>query len=274
MIKYRDNKKPILEILKEKFNFKEKFEKAKKDYSPKVFLNDVLILIAIFSPIAILVLASPTPSTHSSYTLFEKLFTDVSTENVDKNMIYIKERLKKLIPDKYTVTEQEIYPFYESDATCELIFFVTPKGYTKIENEYLDVGRISYCEDIYTAVIKDQIKEIKYSKIEDKWVYNDEYYLEKEEFGDNTVSVAQLGGDYALYNYYILKFEDTDEVLVLDVPISNTVSCWSYDYEDNVDKECVEYMSTSGTFIEDRDWVTVEVYEKHYDDLLRILEEI
>jgi hypothetical protein len=271
MIKYRDNKKPILEILKERFYFKQKFEKIKENYSPKVFLNDVLILIAIFSPIAIVTLASPTFSNHSSYTLFEKLFMDVSTENVDKNMIYIKERLKRLIPEKYTVKEQEIYPFYESDDTCELIFFVTPKSYNEIENEYLSIGRIFYCKDIETAVIGE---EIKYSKIEDKWVYNDEYYLEKEMFEDNIVSVAQLGGDYALYNYYILNFENTDGVLVLDVPISNTVSCWSYEDEDNVDKECVEYMSTSGTFIEDSDRVKVEVYEKHYDDLLGILEEI
>jgi hypothetical protein len=187
----------------------------------------------------------------------------------------VKQDLVSLIPEKYEVVESAYEEPNEENDGCVYIYTIRPKEYSEIEREYLDDAGLMYCEDINTAVLRDQTEEVRYESTEGKWVYGDNVkVLEETQYGENLVPTVALGGSHALSNYYIVRLEDSDELVILVIPSSNRIRCERYDEEgvETMDEECVNFRdSLPPVYI---DWVPEEIYDDYYKDLLEVLKNI
>jgi len=97
--------------------------------------------------------------------------------------------------------------------------------------------------------------------------------LEEELFGDNLVSIVELGGSHRSSNYYILRIENSNELVILAIPTWNRIRC---DFvEKGVEKDqCDEYLYSMWEETNHPDYVPQKVYEGYYNDLLVILKDI
>lgn len=267
MIKYGDRKKKHLSL-------KEVFEKFLKNLSSKInkknIVKGILITLAIltFSFVFHLLLLSRV----LNYLPYGVQDNPIQYNRIEK----VKKDLLMLIPDKYEIVKK-LYeePSIENNG-CFTLFEIYPKGYTDIQKEYLDSAYIGYCEDINTAVLLGQVEEVRYNQTEGEWLYQGNP-LETKQYGDNLVSMVELGGSHALSTYYIVRLENSDELVILSVPISNRIRCDYYDEKQNIetaDKDCVEFITSMGMSEFSMDFVPDKIYEDYYNDLLEILKDI
>jgi hypothetical protein len=198
------------------------------------------------------------------------------TQNVGAEAI--KENVIGLIPEKYEVVEKDSESMYFlEEGKCIFLYEIYPKEYSEIEREYLENASVIYCEDINTTVLRGQTEEVQYDQTEKKWLFkadgrlDNSLPLDVKQFGNNLVSIAPLGGSHASRNYYIVKKDISDELVILSIPTWSRIRC---DFlEEGVEKQnCEKYLDSIWT---DRafftDHVPEEVYENYYNELLIIL---
>jgi hypothetical protein len=216
--------------------------------------------------------------TISLITVFLFLVYSPSEQSVDREpeqgrVEVIKKDLLKIIPEKYELVESASEEPSEENDGCVHIYKIHPKEYSDMEREYLDDAGLIYCEDINTAVLYDQTEQVRYDETEGKWIYGDNVkVLEETQYGENLVPTVALGGTHALSNYYIVKLDNSDELIVLSIPLSNRIRCDVF--EDGVekkDKDCLEYRESIGIPLNGPDWVPEDIYENKYESLLQIL---
>ncbi len=200
---------------------------------------------------------------------------DNSVNTQQQRILKIKEDLITLIPEQYEVIESDYEnPSNENDG-CVFLYEIYPKEYSDIEKEYLSKASIIYCEDISKAVLKDQTEDVRYNQEEGKWLYAGVNPLAEKQYGNNLVSITALGGSHALSNYYIVRIENSDELIILSVPISNRIRCETY--EDGVEtmkEDCINFIDSLGMPVDSSEFVPDEIYEEYYNDLLGILKDI
>jgi hypothetical protein len=207
--------------------------------------------------------------------LTQKEKTELTAQTQQERITKIKEDLITLLPGKYQVIEDGYEePSAENDG-CVSIFTIFPKEYTEIQKEYLDPAGLIYCEDINTAILRGQVDQVKYNQAEDKWIYEDTQPLETKMYGDNLVSTVALGGSHALSDYHIVRVEDSKELIILSIPVSNRIRCDTYENGVEIMKDdCVDFRDTLKIPSEEGDWVPDEIYKNYYNDLLDILSNI
>lgn len=207
--------------------------------------------------------------------------------NEDKNSLKtqvvgieeIKEKLIELIPEEYQVIEDEYEVSSEENNGCVSLYTIYPKEYSEIQKKYLDDAGLMYCEDINNVILRGQVGQVKYNKEEKRWTYgyyeDPVDYLDQKQYGENLVSIAQLGGSHVFYNYYIVRLKNTDELIILSIPISNRIRCDSFkDGIEVVEEDCVDFITSMGMSPNSSEFFPDEVYEKDYNDLLEILNNI
>jgi hypothetical protein len=196
----------------------------------------------------------------------DSLVTGVGVEKV-------KEDLLTLIPEGYEVIEKG----EESNRAdgCVVVYGMYPKEYSKRETKYLNNASIIYCEDINTAELRSQVGGVRYNVEEDNWLYIDgETRIIQEEmtFGTNVVTFSEPWGSHASWEAYIVRLENSKELVILLIPSSNRIRCEIYDEDgvETMDEYCLNFRdSLSPDYVE---WVPEEVYDDYYNDLFEILE--
>jgi hypothetical protein len=270
MIKYRDNKKPIIEILKEKI------QDLKTNLFLKPTIHDIVILFAVMSPILIIVFGMQRDIYKDEpFDILDRYPLDIKYEN--RGLDNTKHSLQNLIPDEYEVIESEYEEPNEENDWCVQIYSITPKEYSETEKQYLSNAGLIYCEDISTAVLRGQVGEVRYNQTEGKWiVIQGGGLIDVEQYGRNRVSKVELGGSHASATYYIVRLDKSEELIILSIPVSNRIRCETYDEDgvESVNEECVDFITSLGMPPDSSDFVPNEIYENYYNELLQILEEI
>lgn len=194
----------------------------------------------------------------------------------------MKRRLSAIIPEKYDVIESDDnFPGIYDDG-CVSIYELYPKDYSELEKKYLDYGYIHYCKNLHTASLVSQIGEIRYDEKEDSWLYYfDEedtsgMIQEKKTFGTNIVSVSEVWGSHHSWETYIVRVDDSNEVIMILIPQATRIRCEEYDESGNEiwKEDCVEFLKSMNKPESGNDWVFNEFYDDDYKDLLEILKEI
>ncbi len=217
-------------------------------------------------------------------TIFYFVFKSEPIEDVEEDEVlgestdnpYDWTQLKNLISEKYEVIRTDYQDTSEEDDGCIPIYKIYPKEYSEIEKEYLATASLTYCEDINRAVINSQIGEFRYNPEVNRWFYIDGETRDIQEemiFGENAVTFAEPWGSHYSWGAYIVRIENSPEVIILLVPESNRIRCESY--EDGVEtmkEDCVNLRDSLPPVY--ADWVPEEIYEDYYNDLLEILNDI
>jgi len=200
----------------------------------------------------------------------------------------MKRRLSALIPEKYDVIESDDnFPGIYDDG-CVSIYELYPKDYSELEKKYLDYGYIHYCKDIHTASFGSQLGEVRYDSKEDSWFYQDSYQeeitsekeyrtlQEKKTFGTNIVTITEVWGSHHSWDAYIVRVDDSNEVIAILIPQATRVRCEEYDENWNEiwKEDCVEFLKSMNKPESGNDWVFNEFYDDDYKDLLEILKDI
>ena len=75
------------------------------------------------------------------------------------------------------------------------------------------------------------------------------------------------------WNLYIVRIKNSNELVVLSIPLSNRIRCETYDENgvETMKKDCVNFRNSMDMTT---DWVPEEIYEEYYNDLLAILKDI
>lgn len=189
----------------------------------------------------------------------------------------IKKHLKSLIPEKYELVESPQEESDSEDDGCINLFEIYPKTYSKIQKEYLIAPQLIYCEDINNAVFHSQLEDVNYVPEKDAWAWvfdmNIEGYYEQKFYGNNLVSIADQWGSSYSGNLYIVRIKDSDELVVLSIPLSNRIRCETYDENgvETMKEDCLNFRNSLDITT---DWVPREIYEGYYNDLLAILKDI
>ena len=189
----------------------------------------------------------------------------------------IKKHLKEIIPEKYKLVESS----QEEFDGCINIFEISPKTYSDTQMEYLAEANLIYCEDIEKAEFRSQMETAKYSSEKDAWAWVDIAepegnvggYYEQKFYGNNLVSIADAWGSHYDGNLYIVKMDNSKELVVLSIPLSNRIRCESYDENgvETMKEDCVKFLDSMNITT---DWVPEEIYSNYYNDLLYILKDI
>jgi hypothetical protein len=278
MIRYRDNKDPILKIVKDWFNFKERIKKSQRYTSPKSVLKNILILVIVILPIFLLTIFFHSRfSDPSRFDPFDRYPYNIPNSQVrleEVGVEKIKENLLSLIPEGYELIEKDYEPLNAEDDGCVYLYEIYPKEYSEMEEKYLNNASLIYCGDIHTAILRDQTEDVRYNKTEGKFLYGVmERPLEEELFGDNLVSIVELGGSHRSSNYYILRIENSNELVILAIPTWNRIRC---DFVEGGDEKhkCEEYLSSMWEGIDYSDSVPENYYNQYFNDLLKTLSEV
>jgi hypothetical protein len=191
----------------------------------------------------------------------------------------IKEDLRVLIPEQYEVIESEYEEPSEENDGCVTLYQMYPKEYSEIEKEYLDKASLIYCEHINKALLKGQVEEVRYNQTDEKWVriqLDSEELLDVKQYGDNLVSIVELGGSHASSIYYIVSVEGSDELVILSVPRFHRIRCETYDENgvETMKEDCIEFITSMGMRADSSESVPDEIYQNYYYDLLEILKDI
>jgi hypothetical protein len=218
-------------------------------------------------------------------TIFYFVFKSEPIEEVEEDKVLGEEtvtpydwtQLAELVPEKYEVTRSYPEGPSEEEDGCIPIYYIYPNEYSEIEREYLTTASIAYCEDINRASIKSQIGEFRFNPEVNRWFYVDGETREIQEervFGKNTVTFVEPWGSHYSWAAYIVRIEDSSEVIILLIPESNRIRCETYDEDgvESMDEECVSFRDSLPPVY--ADWVPEEVYEEDYTDLLEILAQI
>lgn len=204
---------------------------------------------------------------------------DSPIQTQQERITEIKEDLITLIPGKYEVIEDEYEePSEESDG-CVTLYQMYPKEYSEIEKEYLNKASLIYCEDINTAVLRGQVEDVRYNQTDEKWVriqWDSEELLDVKQYGENLVSIVDLGGSHASSISYIVSVEGSDELVILSVPRFHRIRCEDYDENgvETMKEDCIEFITSMGMRDDSSESVPDEIYEDYYKDLLEILKDI
>ena len=203
----------------------------------------------------------------------------ITVVGIDK----IKKRLSVLIPDKYRVVKlkRNFYPGIQ-DTECVSLYEIEPKDYFELERKYLDSAYIYYCKDINTASLNSQIGEVRYDSKEDSWFYKaypseeSKSFQEKKTFGTNIVTISETSGSHHSWVTYIVRVDDSNEVIMILIPRSTRIRCEEYDENGNETwkKDCVEFITSMGMSADSSQLVPDEIYEDYYKDLVEILKDI
>lgn len=237
-------------------------EKKKVNSSLKIFLTIVLLIT-----ISIL-----------GYILLKGDKVE-SLKTEEQRIKKIKENLVALIPDKYEVVEKNYEALSSESDSCIFLYEIYPKEYSDIEKEYLNKAFLIYCKDTNTAILDNQVGEVRYSNEEDRWlfVYGETITPQEEkQYGENLVTITELGGSHASSNYYIVRIDGSDELVILSVPSFHRIRCETYDENgvETMKKDCIEFITSMGMPADCSESVPDEVYENYYNDLLEILRDI
>lgn len=205
--------------------------------------------------------------------------TDSPVQTQQERIEKIKEDLVSLIPPKYAAIESEYEEPSEENDGCFYIYTIYPKEYSEIEKEYLNNAELIYCEDINTAVLKGQVEDVRYNQTKEKWVRiqgNSEVTLDVKQYGENLVSIVDLGGSHASSNYYIVRVEGGVEVVILSVPRFHRIRCEEYDENgvETMKEDCIEFITSMGMRADSSESVPDKIYDNYYKDLLEILKDI
>ena len=199
-----------------------------------------------------------------------------SLKTEEQRIEEIKENLVALIPDKYEVVEKNYEALSSESDSCIFLYEIYPKEYSDIEKEYLNKAFLIYCKDINTAILDNQVGEVRYSNEEDRWlfIYGETITPQEEkQYGENLVTITELGGSHASSNYYIVRIDGSDELVILSVPTWNRIRCDVL--EEGLEKEkCEEYLDSLWKETNAEAYVPREIYDGYYNDLLGILKNI
>lgn len=257
MIKYRDRKKIDLSL------------KINKKNIIKVIL--ITLAILTFSFVFHLFLLSRV----LKYLPYGLQDNPIQYNRIEK----IKKDLLMVIPDKYEIIESKFEEPSEENDGCIFLYSIYPKEYSEIEKEYLNNAELIYCEDINTAVLKGQVEDVRYNQTIEKWVRiqgDSEVPLDVKQYGENLVSIVDLGGSHASSNYYIVSVEDSLELVILSVPRFHRIRCEEYDENgvETMKEDCIEFITSMGMRADSSESVPYKIYEDYYKDLLVILKDI
>jgi hypothetical protein len=213
----------------------------------------------------------------SVYIFFKGRDKDTQEDSSDMQVVgveKVKQDLLTLIPGRYEVIVREQEQSYRVDG-CIVIYEIYPKEYSEIEIEYLSNASIIYCEDINNADLRSQVGGVRYNREEDNWFYIDQETRTPQEemtFGTNLVTFSELWGSHNSWEAYILRLENSNELVILLIPSSNRIRCEVYDEDgvETMDQDCVDFRdSLPSVYI---DWVPENIYDNYYNDLFKILE--
>ncbi len=204
---------------------------------------------------------------------------DSTIQTQQERIEKIKQDLVSLIPPKYTVIESEYEEPSEENDGCVTLYQMYPKEYSEIEKEYLNKASLIYCENINTAVLRGQVEDVRYNQTDEKWVriqWDSEELLDVKQYGDNLVSIVDLGGSHASSIYYIVSVEGSDELVILSVPRFHRIRCETYDENgvETMKEDCIEFITSMGMRADSSESVPDEIYQNYYYDLLEILRDI
>jgi hypothetical protein len=218
-------------------------------------------------------------------TIFYFVFKSEPIEDLENDKVLGEEtfppydwtQLADLVPEKYEVTRTDYEDLSEEEDGCIPIYSIYPKEYSEIEKEYLATASITYCEDINRASINSQIGEFRFNPEVNRWFYVDGETREIQEervFGENTVTFVEPWGSHYFWAAYIVRIENSSEVIILLIPESNRIRCETYDEDgvESMDEDCMTFRDSLPPVY--AEWVPEEVYGEYYDDLLEILENI
>ncbi len=99
---------------------------------------------------------------------------------------------------------------------------------------------------------------------------------EKKTYGSNVVTISEAWGSHHFRDVYIVRLDNSDEVIMLLIPQATRIRCEEYD-ENGVEiwgEECVSFLSSLKINHAGNTWVFNEVYDDDYQDLLEILKSI
>jgi len=160
MIRYRDNKDPVLKIIKDWFNFKQRIKKSQLYTSPKSVLKNILILVIVILPIFVLtIFLHSRYSDPSRFDPFDRYPYNIPNSQVrleEVGVEKIKEDLLSLIPEGYELIEKDYEPLNTEEDGCIYLYEIYPKEYSEMEEKYLNNASLIYCRDINTAIIKQK----------------------------------------------------------------------------------------------------------------------
>ena len=204
---------------------------------------------------------------------------DSTIQTQQERIEKIKQDLVSLIPPKYVVIESEYEEPSEENDGCVTLYQMYPKEYSEIEKEYLNKASLIYCENINTAVLRGQVEDVRYNQTDEKWVriqWDSEELLDVKQYGDNLVSIVDLGGSHASSIYYIVSVEGSDELVILSVPRFHRIRCETYDENgvETMKEDCIEFITSMGMRADSSESVPDEIYQNYYYDLLEILRDI
>lgn len=196
----------------------------------------------------------------------------------------VKKQLKNIVHEEYELVELTSDELLTADEGCTQLFKIYPQKYSETQRKYLSSARLIFCEDIYKAVFRSQLEENKYDSERDAWmqIYKEkgkEYvtsYSEQRYYGDNLVSIlSRWGSDYT-GDLYVVRLENSKELVVLSIPQSDRIRCEEYDNEgtETWNEECVELLATMGIHDAGNGWVPDGLYENYYKELKAILKDI
>lgn len=193
----------------------------------------------------------------------------------------VKKHLKDILPEEYELIEvsQE-----NTDESCTTLFKIYPKTYSETERIYLSSARLIYCKDIQKAVFHSQLEESRYDSKRDAWarVSTDEKnektigYYQQFYFGNHLVSVAEEWGSHYDGNLYIVRLKDSDELVVLSMPLSQRIRCEEFNENgtETWNEECVKLLTSKGINDAGNGWFRQGISENDYRGLLHILSKI
>ena len=265
-------------------SIKKYLKKENKNVDIKRIVYPIVVVIGVIISIAILLLDITLIKDELS--IFkgkpqnnEKIYP-LKTQEV--RVIQIKEDLVPLFPKKYEIISKLYEEPTTADEGCIPLFEIYPKEYTEKEREYLASAFLTYCKDINTAVIESQIVDVRYNSKEDSWFsYFDEndtsgILQEKKTFGSNIVTIS--GREASMYSgdLYIVRIDNSDEVLMLEIPAASRIHCEVYDKQgvESWKQECIVFLDSMNIPCAGNGWIFDDVYDKYYNDLLEILPKI
>ncbi len=251
--------------------------------SKEVSLRRVLKGFAIISPVLIMIFVIGSYYFNLIDQTLEEHYTEnkvLGVEDTESRIIgveEIKKHLKDIIPEKYELVESS----QEESDGCINLFEIYPKTYSETQKEYLAEADLMYCEDISKAVFRSQMEDAKYSLEKDAWAWVDigdpegnvGGYYEQKYYGSNLVTIADAWGSHYDGNLYIVRMNNSKELVVLSIPLSNRIRCETYDENgvETMKEECMKFLNSINMTT---DWVPEEIYNNYYNDLLYILKDI
>ena len=254
--------------------------------SKEVNFRRIIKVLVITIPVLVIIFVIGNHIDNALRKYYYKEKTVLGLENTETRVIGeegVKELLKGILPEEYELVELTPDELLTADEGCTKLFKVYPKKYSETQRKYFSSANLIYCKDIEKAVFRSQLEENKYDPKRDAWarigVGSEKDitlgYYEQRYFGDNLVSIVERWGSGYSGDIYVLRMDNSRELVALSVPTTSRIFCGEYyngQGEVSWDKECIESLDSIGMHsASGNDWVPQEKYQNDYKELVNML---